>query len=92
MRLLQHLIGERRMAYVFLLPNLAFFSLFVFVPLAIDLVYSFTGGESLFPSQRPYVGTDQYAYLFIPHRAGSIIFGAALPIRCASPSSSWYRW
>ncbi len=64
MRLLQHLMGERRMAYVFLLPNLAFFSLFVFVPLAIDLVYSFTGGESLFPSQRPYVGTDQYAYLF----------------------------
>ena len=64
MRLLQRLIGERRMAYVFLLPNLAFFSLFVFVPLAIDLVYSFTGGESLFPSQRPYVGTDQYAYLF----------------------------
>ncbi|WP_371929884.1 carbohydrate ABC transporter permease [Bradyrhizobium sp. CCGUVB1N3] len=64
MRLLQQLIGERRMAYVFLLPNLVFFSLFVFVPLAIDLVFSFTGGESLFPSQRPYVGTDQYAYLF----------------------------
>jgi alpha-1,4-digalacturonate transport system permease protein len=64
MRLLQRLIGERRMAYVFLLPNLVFFSLFVFVPLAIDLVFSFTGGESLFPSQRPYVGTDQYAYLF----------------------------
>jgi alpha-1,4-digalacturonate transport system permease protein len=64
MRLLQRLIGERRMAYVFLLPNLAFFSLFVFVPLAINLVFSFTGGESLFPSQRPYVGIEQYAYLF----------------------------
>ena len=64
MRLLQRLIGERRMAYVFLLPNLAFFSLFVFVPLAINLVFSFTGGEKLFPSERPYVGTDQYAYLF----------------------------
>jgi alpha-1,4-digalacturonate transport system permease protein len=64
MRLLQRLIGERRMAYVFLLPNLAFFSLFVFVPLVINLVFSFTGGESLFPSERPYVGTDQYAYLF----------------------------
>jgi alpha-1,4-digalacturonate transport system permease protein len=64
MRLLQRLIGERRMAYIFLLPNLAFFSLFVFVPLAINLVFSFTGGESLFPTERPYVGTDQYAYLF----------------------------
>lgn len=64
MRLLQRLIGERRMVYVFLLPNLAFFSLFVFVPLAVDLAYSLTGGESLFPSQRPYVGTEQYAYLF----------------------------
>jgi alpha-1,4-digalacturonate transport system permease protein len=61
---LQRLIGERRMPYVFLLPNLVFFGLFVFVPIAINFVYSLTGGPALFPSDRPYVGFDQYAYLF----------------------------
>lgn len=60
---LQRLIGERRMPYVFLLPNLVFFGLFVFVPIAINFVYSLTGGPALFPSERPYVGGDQYAYL-----------------------------
>jgi alpha-1,4-digalacturonate transport system permease protein len=64
MRGLQRLIGERRMAYVFLLPNLVFFGLFVFVPLIINVVFSVTGGAALFPSQRPYVGAGQYAYLF----------------------------
>jgi alpha-1,4-digalacturonate transport system permease protein len=61
---LQRLIGERRMPYVFLLPNLIFFGLFVFVPIAINFVYSVTGGPALFPSERPYVGAGQYAYLF----------------------------
>ena len=64
MRMLQRWIGERRMAYVFLLPNLLFFGLFVFVPLVINVVFSVTGGAALFPSQRPYVGAGQYAYLF----------------------------
>ena len=64
MQALQRLIGERRMAYVFLLPNLAFFSLFVFLPLIINFIFSVTGGAGLFPSERPYVGAQQYAYLF----------------------------
>jgi alpha-1,4-digalacturonate transport system permease protein len=61
---LQRLIGERRMPYVFLLPNLLFFGLFVFVPIGINFIYSVTGGPALFPSDRPYVGAGQYAYLF----------------------------
>ncbi|WP_099514687.1 carbohydrate ABC transporter permease [Microvirga ossetica] len=61
---LQRLIGERRMPYVFLLPNLMFFGLFVFVPIGINFIYSVTGGPALFPSERPYVGAGQYAYLF----------------------------
>ena len=64
MRGLQRLIGERRMAYVFLLPNLVFFGVFVFVPLIINVAFSVTGGAALFPSERPYVGAGQYAYLF----------------------------
>jgi alpha-1,4-digalacturonate transport system permease protein len=61
---LQRLIGERRMPYFFLLPNLVFFGLIVFVPIAINFVYSVTGGPALFPADRPYVGAGQYAYLF----------------------------
>jgi len=64
MRALQRMLGERRMPYVFLLPNLAFFTLFVFVPLGLNLWYSLTGGSALFPSQRPYVGLSQYGFLF----------------------------
>ena len=64
MRAVQRLLGERRMPYVFLLPNLAFFGLFVFVPLGLNLWYSLTGGAALFPSQRPYVGLQQYGFLF----------------------------
>lgn len=64
MSALQRLIGERRMAYAFLLPNIVFFGLFVFLPLIINVVFSVTGGTELFPSQRPFVGGEQYAYLF----------------------------
>ncbi len=64
MRGLQRLVGERRMPYAFLLPNAAFFGLFVFAPLAINVWFSLTGGAALFPSSRPFVGAQQYGYLF----------------------------
>jgi alpha-1,4-digalacturonate transport system permease protein len=64
MRRLQALIGQRNMPYMFLLPNLAFFGVFVFLPLAINVWYSVTGGSALFLGQRPYVGSQQYGYLF----------------------------
>jgi hypothetical protein len=55
MRRLQALIGQRNMPYMFLLPNLVFFGVFVFLPLAIKVWYSVTGGSALFLGQRPYV-------------------------------------
>src|SRR5919109_5685699 len=64
MTALQRVIGARRMAYAFLAPNFVFFGLFVFLPIAINVVFSLTGGTALFPSQRPYVGGAQYEYLF----------------------------
>lgn len=64
MRWLQRMIGARRMAYVFLLPNFVFFGLFVFLPIGINVVFSVTAGTALFPSQRPYVGGEQFAHLF----------------------------
>jgi hypothetical protein len=63
MRALQRRLGERGMPYAFLLPNLLFFGLFVFIPLGLNFVYSFTGGSQLYLTDRPFVGTQQYAEL-----------------------------
>jgi alpha-1,4-digalacturonate transport system permease protein len=59
----QKLMGWRRMPYVFLAPNLAFFGIFVALPLAINFLFSMTGGTNLYLSQRPWVGAEQYSYL-----------------------------
>ena len=64
MRWMQRIIGAQHMAYVFMLPNFVFFGLFVFLPIGINVVFSVTGGTALFPSQRPYVGGEQFSYLF----------------------------
>ncbi|MBO6755622.1 MAG: sugar ABC transporter permease [Roseibium sp.] len=63
-RWLQRLLGIGSMPYLFLLPNLAFFGLFVIVPLFLSLGYSVTGGTNLYLGERPYVGGEQYGYLF----------------------------
>ena len=63
MRAVQRLVGARRMPYVFLVPNLIFFGLFVFVPIAINAYYAMTGGTRLFLSDRPFVGAAQYTHL-----------------------------
>lgn len=62
--LLQRFVGIRSMPYVFVAPNLAFFGLFVVVPLFINFAYSFTGGTEIYLSQRVPAGTEQYAFLF----------------------------
>jgi alpha-1,4-digalacturonate transport system permease protein len=64
MRLAQRLIGARRMAWVFLAPNLAIFGVFTFLPIAINFYYAFTGGVELYPAQRPWVGGENLATLF----------------------------
>ncbi len=63
MRAVQNAIGERRMPYVFLLPNFLLFGLFVFLPLILNVGYSLTGGSKLYLSERPFVGLGQYATL-----------------------------
>lgn len=73
MRAVQRLIGERRMPYILLLPNFVFFALFVFVPLGISFWSSFTGGSALFPSQRPYVGLQQYGSVRLRQRSRSLL-------------------
>lgn len=61
---IQRRIGAGRMPWFFLAPNLCFFALFVFVPLAINVYFSVTGGPRLEPGERPFVGAEHYAALF----------------------------
>lgn len=64
LRLAQRVLGIAGMPYVFLLPNLVFFGLFVVVPLFINFFYSVSGGTELYLQNRPYVGAEQYGHLF----------------------------
>jgi len=61
---LQKRVGIRGMAYVFVLPNMLVFSIFVLFPMVFNFVYAFTGSDKLFLDQRPYVGTANLTRLF----------------------------
>lgn len=61
---LQSLIGTRNMAYIFVLPNMVLFGLFVFLPVALAFAYAFTGGTNLLIWDRPWVGWENFTSLF----------------------------
>ncbi len=61
---IQKLIGVRRMAYVFLLPNMLIFGVFVITPMFMNAYYSMTGGTKLFLQDREFVGLENYRILF----------------------------
>ncbi len=61
---LQKKFGVNNMAYIFLLPNLLIFGIFVLFPMLLNIYYSFTGGANLFPSKRPFVGLTNFETLF----------------------------
>jgi alpha-1,4-digalacturonate transport system permease protein len=54
----------RRIAWIFLAPNLLIFGTFTFLPIVINFYYAFTGGAQLMPAERPYVGAENLATLF----------------------------
>ena len=56
----QRLVGDNRMAYLFLGPNILFFGVFVFLPIGINIALSVTGGTNLFLADRPYIGSGHY--------------------------------
>jgi alpha-1,4-digalacturonate transport system permease protein len=58
--LLQRLIGIRSMPYLFVLPNLLIFGVFILFPMLFNFVYAFTGGTEFFPDRRPWVGTANF--------------------------------
>lgn len=61
---LQKKFGVNNMAYVFLLPNLLIFGIFVLFPMLLNIYYSMTGGTKLFPQDRPFIGLDNFRTLF----------------------------
>ena len=61
---IQKIIGVRNMPYIFLLPNLIFFGLFVIVPLGVNVAFSITGGDELLFAEREFSGAKHYNYLF----------------------------
>jgi alpha-1,4-digalacturonate transport system permease protein len=56
-------IGAKRMPYVFVLPNLLIFGIFILFPMLLNFVYAFTGGSEFLPGQRTWVGTDNFGRL-----------------------------
>jgi len=56
----QRVAGQGGMISFFLIPNMLIFAMFVIVPLAINIVYSVTGGTELFLTERSYVGTEHF--------------------------------
>lgn len=60
---LQRLIGIKRMPWAFLLPNLLAVVLFALVPVIVNVYYSLSGSDRLFPWDRPFVGGANYQSL-----------------------------
>jgi alpha-1,4-digalacturonate transport system permease protein len=57
-------IGIPRMPYIFLLPNMLIFGIFVLTPMLMNFYYSMTGGTELFLKDRAFVGLNNFRYLF----------------------------
>ncbi|NTV35955.1 MAG: sugar ABC transporter permease, partial [Anaerolineaceae bacterium] len=60
---IQRLIGVKGMPYVFVMPNLLIFGIFILLPMLLNFAYAFTGGSSFLPTQRPWVGTQNFDQL-----------------------------
>jgi len=62
-RIGQRVLGNSRIGWMFVGPNLIIFGLFTFLPILINFSYALTGGVNLMPLQRPYTGTENFAIL-----------------------------
>jgi alpha-1,4-digalacturonate transport system permease protein len=63
MRALQRGLGFRRLAWVFLAPNLILFGLFAFLPVLVNVAYALTGSDQILLKDRPFVGGRNFADL-----------------------------
>lgn len=60
----QKLVGLKGVPYLFVLPNLLIFGIFILYPMLLNFVYAFTGGSSFLPFDRPYVGLENFERIF----------------------------
>jgi alpha-1,4-digalacturonate transport system permease protein len=60
---LQRAVGLRGMPYIFVLPNLLIFGIFIVFPMLLNFVYAFTSGTEFFPDKRPWAGTANFEQL-----------------------------
>ncbi len=60
---LQRIIGIKRMPWFFLVPNLVAVVLFCLLPVFINIFFSVTGSDRLYPSERPFIGGYNYQTL-----------------------------
>jgi len=81
---IQRIFGMRSMPYVFVLPNLLIFGIFILFPMLLNFVYAFTGGSSFSPFDRPGVGTANFDRLLacdnylVPNSCGEDLFWRAV--------------
>jgi len=61
---LQNVIGYKRMAYFFVLPNMLIFGIFILLPMILNFFYAFTSGDSILLETRPNVGMANLEKLF----------------------------
>jgi alpha-1,4-digalacturonate transport system permease protein len=59
----QRVLGLKRLAWLFVAPNLIVFGLFSFLPILINFIYAGTGGVKLMPLDRPYTGMENFQIL-----------------------------
>jgi alpha-1,4-digalacturonate transport system permease protein len=60
---IQRWLGIRSMPYVFALPNLLIFGIFILFPMLLNFWYATTGGIDFFPGDRTWVGLGNFEQL-----------------------------
>lgn len=61
---IQQRLGTDKMGYIFVLPNMLIFGIFVLFPMLLNFYYALTGGTELFPQDRSFVGMQNFNTLF----------------------------
>ena len=63
MSAIQRVIGIRRMPWLFLTPNLVAVTVFALFPVLLNIFYSVTGSDRIYPADRPFVGAENFRIL-----------------------------
>lgn len=59
----QRVLGTERMGYLFVLPNLLIFGIFILIPMLLNFYFALTSGQSILPENREFVGSENLGTL-----------------------------